>query len=80
MPQLTITLTDAHIAKLQTLVTAHNAAHGTTFDLRAWVLRHLKELAIQNDLAARAQALEAKGQADLQLAVQTERDAMLTAL
>ncbi len=80
MPQITLTLTDAAAAKLDALVAAHNAANGTSLSLRDWLLRHLKELAIQRDLAARSQALEAQKNNELQTALQAERDAMLNAL
>lgn len=50
MPTYSITLTDAHVAKLQILTAEYNASHGTTLTVMQWVKQTLKDLAIERDI------------------------------
>lgn len=57
MPQFTIDLSDSAVARLKSLVDRTNANQGTSLTLRDWIVLHLKEVAVAEDLARDLEAL-----------------------
>ncbi|MBI1885434.1 MAG: hypothetical protein HYS09_03845 [Chloroflexi bacterium] len=80
MPQFTITLSDRALARLQALVAAYNANSGQQLAVKDWILLHLKELAIGQDLALAADALEKQKQEELAAVIEAERRRLLDSL
>ena len=84
MPKFTIDLTDKALAGLQAQTNRYNGNTGGTLTVQQWILLHLNEMAIADDLAAAADQLrrdaERDGQAALDAAVRAARDQLLTAL
>ena len=54
MPDFTITLSDAAVAKLQEVVADYNRNSGTSLTVKQWLLLHLKKEAICSQLAEEA--------------------------
>ena len=84
MPEFTITLTAKALTKLQAEVDRTNANNGTSLTVAQWIVLHLKEAAIANDLAAavadlRTQA-EQDAQATFESAAKAQRDRLLQEL
>ena len=84
MPKFTIDLTDKALTGLQAQTDRYNGNTGGTLTVQQWILLHLNEMAIADDLAAAADQLrrdaERDGQAALDGAVRAARDQLLTAL
>ncbi len=88
MPDFTITLTTKAVQRLQAAVQRYNDNQGTKLTLKDFLLLHLRELAIANELAQASQTLaeEAKRGADealhasLQAAINAKRDQLLQEL
>ena len=84
MPKFTITVTDKALAKLQAVVNTHNQNNGATLTVQQWLDLHVKDVAINQDLAAALQTIQQEqqqlAQAALDAAVSAERDRLLTEL
>lgn len=84
MPEFTITLSNAALAKLMTVVADTNAQQGTTLTVRDWIILHLLEMAIGRDMAAAADTLRRQAEADataaLDAALRDKRKDLLEAL
>ncbi len=84
MPKFTIDLTPGTLARLQAIVTQHNANQGTTLTVADWLLLHVKELAIGQELATAVDTLrkqaEDNANATLAAAVTAERDRLIASL
>ncbi len=84
MPKFTIDLTPAAVTRLQALVAAYNGDNGAALTVADWIVLHLKELAVAQDLAVTGDTLrvqiEKQAQADLQAAVTAERDRLIASL
>lgn len=80
MPQFTITISQAALNRLTALVDTYNANSGQSLTVAEWIVLHLKEVALANDLAAAAQALERQKQQELQQAIAAERERLLRTL
>ncbi len=84
MPKFTVTLTTKHLSRLQKVVDTYNANSGQTLTVGAWILLHLKDVVITEDLAANSRAITEAHQRDaeagLSAAVTAERDRLLTEL
>ncbi len=80
MPKFTIDVSDACLAGLQKLTTRYNADSGAELAVQDWIIQHLKELSIQDELLQAAQDLQRKAEADANAALQARRDQLLAAL
>ncbi len=80
MPQFTITLSPQAVTRLARLVDIYNQNTGQNLTIAAWVTLHLKEIAIQEDVAAVLPVLQKQKQDELALALQAERDRLLQTL
>jgi len=69
MPKITIDLTDKAVAGLQAECDRYNAAQGTALTVAAWILVHLQEVAVAQQLAATIAALTEQHQRDAQAAL-----------
>ena len=77
MPKFTIDLSDAAVAGLQSLTARYNADNGTDLPVQGWLLLHLKELAIQDDLLYIAGELRRQAETDADAAFKAERQRLL---
>ena len=77
MPTFTITITDLALAGLQAIVARYNADSGTALSVQDWLLLHLKELAIQDELLAAAQTFQRQAEQSAADAIRTERQRLL---
>ena len=84
MPRITIDISDRTLTRLQALTDATNAAQGTALTPREWVLLHLRELAIADDLKTAGHQLQLQHAATAAEALHADitaaRDAMLAGL
>ena len=84
MPEFTIPLTQNTVDRLQAQVQRTNENAGTILTLQQWLALHLKELAIADDLAAAAPAINEQAEKDARTAaadaIRQERDRLLAAL
>lgn len=80
MPQFTITLSDAALARLKAIVDRTNADNGLNLTVRDWVILHLKELAIADDLLQAQEAERVKAEEAARQAVLTKRQQLLDSL
>jgi hypothetical protein len=80
MPDFTITLSAAAVARLQVIVAAYNAGQGTNLTAREWMMLHLKELAISQELRASLEQIRTQAEADLQVAGEAEKERLLGAI
>lgn len=84
MPDFTITLSAKAVQKLQAIVQRHNDQNGTNLTVKEWVVLHLKELAITDELSTAITAIQQQHEADAQeafdIAVRAERDRLLQEL
>ena len=84
MPNYTIDLPQKAVDKLQTVVARYNDTVGATYTVKAWMERHLRELAIAEQLAVAIEALqkdqEQQARDDLQTSINTARDELLADL
>ena len=84
MPRFTIDLSDKAVTRLQRQVQRTNDANGTSLTLRDWLVLHVREIAIAEDLSAAVQELQAQQQRDAQAqledAARAARDTMLADL
>jgi hypothetical protein len=77
MPTFTITITDLALAGLQAIVARYNADSGTALSVQDWLLLHLKELAIQDNLLAAAQTFQRQAEQSAADAINAERTRLL---
>ena len=77
MPRFTIDLSDAALAGLQVLAARYNADNGADLSVQEWLLLHLKELAVQDDLLRIAGELRRQAEADADAAFKAERQRLL---
>ncbi len=84
MPQFTLTLSDAALAKLKLLVDRYNQDQGATLSVQQWLALHLKEVAIAAELTAAVDALRRQAETDataaFEAAANAERDRLLATL
>ncbi len=81
MPKFTLDLTAAAVTRLNAIVGAYNANNGTALTVPEWLLLHIKEVAVGEQLAAAVDGLrrqaEANANAALEDAVKAERDRLI---
>jgi hypothetical protein len=77
MPDITITLGNPASVKLVALVQRHNQQHGTTFTPSEWLHLHVRELLIQEDLAAEMGVIERQTQQDMAVRVLAKKQELL---
>ncbi len=84
MPKYTIELPQKAVTKLQAVVARYNDTVGTSLTVKQWIDRHLRELAIAEQLAVAIDTLpkeqEQKMRDDLQTAINTIRDQLIQEL
>ena len=77
MPDVTITLSDALVQRLNVIVAEYNLRNGTNLTLRQWGQLHLRELGIARELSASAAQIQDQAQADVAAAIAAEKDRLL---
>ncbi len=80
MPQFTIDLSTKAVAKLKTITQRTNDAEGTAYTVKQWIVLHLKELAIADDLSPAVDLLATETQDTLTAAIRAKRDQLLQEL
>jgi len=84
MPEFTISVPQKAVDRLQQLVARYNDNTGSSLTLRDWLTLHLKEMAVQNEMAERA--AEIRRQQELEAnqmyadAVKAEQDRLIAGL
>jgi hypothetical protein len=78
MPAFTIELNGHMVTRLNRIVGRYNADNGTGMTLQAWLQLHIREIAIQEDLAAEHAALTKQAEADVAAAVRAAKDRLLS--
>lgn len=77
MPTFTLTISDPALEGLQTVVARYNGDNGTTLSVQDWLLLHVKEIAIQDDLLAAAQTFRTQAEQSAADALRAERERLL---
>jgi len=77
MPDFRITLSDAAVARLQLILAEYNVRHGTDLDLPAWVVLHLRELAVRRELTQAGEAIEQQSRVDVAAALSAEKERLM---
>ena len=77
MPTFNITISDAALARLKAIVDRYNADNGAALSVQDWLLLHLKELAIQDNLLAAAQNFQKQAEQGAADATNAERQRLL---
>ena len=77
MPKFTLDLSAAAVTGLQALTARYNADNGADLAVADWLLLHLKELAVQDDLLRIAGDLRRQADADADAAFKAERQRLL---
>lgn len=80
MPKFTIDLTAAAVTRVQALVARYNENAGAALTVAEWLLLHIKELAIQDELNARATVLQRQAQDDANAALLAEQTRLIASL
>jgi len=80
MPRFTIDLSAKAVQKLQPQVQRTNDTNGSTLTLKDWIVLHLKELAIADDLGPAVDLLATETQDTLAAAIRAKRDQLLQEL
>jgi hypothetical protein len=80
MPEITLKPSDALAGRLEEKAKDHNDRTGTAFTVADWILFHLREMLVSEDLTNEAQALERKSQRDLQVAIFARKNELMGAL
>lgn len=84
MPSFTVTLSQAAVDKLKAVVARDNANNGTALTVQDWLLLHLQEIAITDDLMGAVEGMrqqtEKQANTDLQAAIKAERERLLATL
>lgn len=77
---VTLKLTDALADRMAVIVQTHNDRTGAGVSLEEWLLLHLREVAIAEELVEEGQAIERESQKALQAAVQAKKNELMAAL
>ena len=77
MPRFDIELSDAALAGLQDLVGRYNKDNGAALTVEGWILLHLKELAVQDDLLLAVETLRRQAEETAAAALRAERQRLL---
>jgi hypothetical protein len=80
MPEIRINLTDEAAVRLQVVVGIYNEATGQALTLPQWIHRHLREIAIQRELAGLQGTIEAirqQAENDAGETIRTEHERLL---
>lgn len=77
MPKYTITISDKHAAALAAVVQRYNDNTGQTFTVLEWLTLHVREIAVQDELAAEAALLQKQAEEGLEAALASVRTRLL---
>jgi hypothetical protein len=77
MPRFEIELSDAALTGLQGLVARYKQDNGAALTVEAWILLHLKELAVQDELLLAAETLRRQAEETAAAALRAERQRLL---
>ncbi len=84
MATYTIDVPAGGVARLQAVVEAYNAANGTAFTVKGWIVQHLKEVIVAVELQAESAGLWEQAQRDAEAAhraaVRAARDRLVASL
>lgn len=80
MPTFELTISDAALEKLQVVVARYNENTGLNLTVKQWAIRHLKEVAIGQELGAAVQEMEKERDEAYQAAVKARFEELLGAL
>ena len=80
MPRFTIDLSAKAVQKLQAHVQRTNDTKGTNYTTKTWILAHLRDLAITDDMTPAVNQLATESQELMAAAVAAKRDQLLQEL
>lgn len=80
MPTFEVTISDAALVRLQAVVAHYNENTGQSLTVKQWALRHLKEIAVGQELGAAVQELEKQRDQAHNAAVNAKFEELLAAL
>ena len=77
MATFTIEIADTALPAVQALAARYNADNGTALTVAQFLELHVAEMSIQDEFAARVEALQQQTQAVLQAAIRAELDRLI---
>jgi hypothetical protein len=80
MGEHTVDLSAECESRLQLLVAQYNLAAKATLSLDEWIALHLKELAVQREMAQKSEEIRIQAQADAEAAAAAEKARLLEAM
>lgn len=72
MPRFEVTISDAHLARLQAIVAKYNENSGTNYTVKDWVLLHLKDIVIGEQLQAYQEQAQKNAEEQLRQEIEAE--------
>ncbi len=78
MATFKISLADRLLPGLQAVVSRYNADNGAALTVEDWLTRHVAEVAAHDELLAEQQRLAKQAQDDLEAALRTLRDRLIS--
>ncbi len=73
----TLRLSPGIVTRLQALTARYNGDNGAQLTVEEWLLLHVREIAVQDELLAVAQALAAQAQKDVDAAIVAEKQRLI---
>ena len=80
MPTITLDISDDAKQRLDLVVADYNATNGASLTFDDWLDLHLREMAVQRELATKVEQLKRQTEDDLAAAVNAEKDRLLDAV
>lgn len=77
MPDVTLTISPALATRLATIVQEHNDRTSTSLTIAQWIILHLREVAIAEQLAADGETIQRQSQRDFQAALQAKKNQLM---
>jgi hypothetical protein len=77
MPRFTVELSESAVTRLQVVVEVYNQNNGLSLTVQDWITLHLRELAVQDQLAASERTLRQQAEQTHAAAVAAERQRLL---
>ena len=77
MPRFELELSEAAVTGLQRIVARYNADNGSALTVADWILLHLKEVSVQDELLRAADDLRRQAEETAAAALRAERTRLL---